>query len=153
VVALLGVPLDADSEAGNALDRLDNAVVGPGHGDQANPEDVHGLVVVGRDLEVLTAGEDAGQQFTGSDADPVPPEAVYRAAVHLVAHQVGYVLVQRAAAGNVHDLQAPADAKERNAPPDGRVGERELPLVTVGDGGLGLGVRSGAIPGRVDVTA
>ena len=79
------------------------------------------------------------------------PKPLAGAVVRLVPHEVGHVLVQGAAAGDVEHLHAAADAEQRLVQPDGGVGDSEFPGVAVGRVRTGLGVLRGAVDGRVDV--
>ena len=78
-------------------------------------------------------------------------EAVDRAAVGVVPHELGHVLVEGAAAGDVEHLRAPADAKQRNALADAGLGDGQLPGVPVTRGDNRLRVLGGAVDGGVDV--
>ena len=71
----------------------------------------------------------------------------------VVADDVGQVLVQRPAPGDVEHLQPPADGEHRHVGGEGRVEQVDLPPVAVGSGALGLGVGLGAVAGGVDVGA
>ena len=68
-----------------------------------------------------------------------------------VADQVGYVLVQGAAAADVQYLHAAADGEQRYAEPQGMAGDGEIPRVPQRYGGLRLRVPGRAVPDRVDV--
>ena len=69
----------------------------------------------------------------------------------LVAEVVRQVLDERAAAGDVHDLHAAADAEERQVALERARGQRELEGVPLGHGAGRLGMRLGAVGGRVQV--
>jgi len=133
------------------LDALDDAVVRPRDRGQAGSDDVHRLVVVGRNLEELPARQDRGDDRAAGDADLVGAEAVDRAGVGVVPHELGHVLVEGAAAGDVEHLRAPADAKQRNALADAGLGDGQFPGVPVTRGDFGLRVLGGAVDGGIDV--
>ncbi len=67
-------------------------------------------------------------------------EGARHAAVLLVAEQLGQVLQQRAAAGDVQQLHAAADAQQRHVALDRRPRERQLEDVALGHRVVGLGV-------------
>jgi hypothetical protein len=71
--------------------------------------------------------------------------------VAVVAHQVGQVLMQGAAERDVEDLQAPADAEDRQPAGQRALAQVEFGAVAVGVERPGRGVRGGAVPGRLDV--
>ena len=153
VVVGFGVPLHADEKRpGRVLDRLDRAVVGPGHGREAGAEAVDPLVMVGRHGPLVPADElvERGWLF---DADPVRGEGAGRRIVILVADDVGQVLDERAAAEHVENLHAPADGEHRQAHALGRRAERQLAFVARGSGLLGSRMRLCPVAGRVDVRA
>src|SRR5215471_18543237 len=126
VVIGLRVPLHGQHEGvpagsgavygrGGGFDRFDDAVFGPGGSDQALAELVDGLVVVGGDAE-FTVVEYAGQAGTGGDLDTVGAVGAPGRGVAVVADQRREVLVQGAAQSDVQDLEAPADAQQRDTP-------------------------------------
>src|ERR1700730_1301551 len=153
VIALLRMPLHAHEELAlcGGLDRLDDPVVGPGHRGEAGPDQVNRLVMVRRYLEELAAREDRGDDRAARDAHLVRAEPAGGAAVLLVASQVGNVLVQGAAAGDVEHLGAAADAKQGYSLPDRGLGDRQLPGVPVGCVDISLLVLDRTIDRRVDV--
>src|SRR3954470_12026444 len=107
----LGVPLYAHDEAAvHRFEGLDGAVPGPRRHGQALAEVVDGLVVERVHVRVAAA-EDRGEAAAGRDRDVVDRLA-RRAGLAVrdaVADDVGKVLVQRAAAGDVEELRAAAD--------------------------------------------
>ena len=158
VTALLGVPLHAEHESGEAvelgrpgLDRLDRAVLFPGHRLEPVAEQVDRLVVLGRHLEDLVPGQDRGQRAVRADPHVVQAEPARRAVVPLVPVQVGNVLVQRAAPADVQDLHAAADGKQRHPLPQRVAGDGEVPGVPRRHGNLRLRVPRRAVPHRLDV--
>ena len=80
-------------------------------------------------------------------------ERAERAAVVLVAEVVGQVLVERAAARDVHHLHAAADAEERHVALHRPARERELERVALRHRPGGRLVRLGAVARRVHVGA
>ena len=78
-------------------------------------------------------------------------EAVGRAAVRVVPDQVGHVLVEGAAAGDVEHLRAAADAEQGHALPDAGLGDGQLPGVPVGRVDVRLRMLGRAVDGGVDV--
>jgi hypothetical protein len=78
-------------------------------------------------------------------------EAAEHAAVLLVAEQLGQMLVQRAAARDVHDLHAAADPEHRQVALQRAAHERDLEAVALGDDADRLGMVLGAVGARVDV--
>jgi hypothetical protein len=96
IAALLGVPLHAEHETGEpaelrraGFDRLDGAVLFPGHRLEPVAEQVDRLVVVRGHLEEAVLGHDRGQRAVRADPHPVQAEPVGRPVVPPVADQVG----------------------------------------------------------------
>ena len=161
VAALLRVPLHAEHEARHpaefgrpGLDRLDRAVFLPGHHLEPVTEQVDRLMVVrGHVKEAVPGfgGQDPGQRAVRADPHVMQAEPVRRPVVPPVSHQVGQVLVQRAAPADVQHLHAAADGEQRHAQPQRVTGYRQVPGVPQRRGSLRPRVPRRAVPGRVDV--
>ena len=117
VVAYFRVPLDPDKESTgrlvDCLDRLYRSVVCSGAHDKAAAYPIDGLVVVGGNLYPVGPYEPA-EQAAGDDSNLVNAVAIAHRAVAVVANHVRKVLVQRAAARDVQDLDPPADCQNRD---------------------------------------
>jgi hypothetical protein len=113
------VPLHADREGGQAvghLEALDRPVGRPRGSDEAVAERVHGLVMVRRRVQpdvFAGARQHAAQRPGRPDPDQMPPEPAVRPGVLLVPDHLGQMLVQRPAAQDVEQLDAPADGQQR----------------------------------------
>ena len=153
---LLGVPEHAEREAlAGQLDRLDQVVLDRAAGDhQALAELVDPLVMVRLDPDPLAPRRPARRAMPGASAHLVVAEGPRRCARWLVvADELRQVLVERAAAGDVEHLHPAADAEQRHVALERAPRQRELEAVALGPGALRLGVRLGAVAGRVDVGA
>jgi hypothetical protein len=86
IFPLFRVPLHADEELAGCggLDALDDAVVRPRDRHEALADLVHRLVVVGRDPEVLAAGQDRRDDRAAGDTHLVGAEPVRGTAVGIV---------------------------------------------------------------------
>jgi hypothetical protein len=159
IPALLRMPLHTDREARRAtghLEALDRAVGRPRGGDQAVPELVHGLVVMGRRVQPgipAGPGQYPAQHPGRGDPDQVTAEPAVRPGVLLVPDHLRQVLVQGAAPDHVEQLDAPADGQQRHLAGQRRDEQSQLPAVPLVVGRAGLRVRAGPVPGRVHVTA
>ena len=80
-------------------------------------------------------------------------EGARDAAVVLVAEVVGQVLLERAAARDVHELHAAADAEQRDVALERAARQCDLERVALGPRALGHRVRLGAVAGGVEVGA
>ena len=154
------MPLHRHEEVvARCLERLHEAVVGRRRDDDARTDAVDALVVVAVHAVVARADQ-LGQARPGRDLDGVLGEHASADAVavggrlsalaserlgHLGPERFGQVLVQRAAEGDVDQLQAAADAEHRHAAAL-RAGEQgELPRVAVGARRVGRRVALGAV--------
>ena len=125
VLALLGVPEDAEREApGRILERLDRAVVGAGGLAQALAEAAVALVVVALDRRVLA--ERRAAAVLREDVDVVVGEDARRLLVPLVADDLGEVLDEVAAQRDVQHLASAADGEHGHVARERRLEEREL---------------------------
>ena len=112
------------------------------------------LVVVRLRRVVDLPGRARGERALGEpDVVVGAVERARDAAVVLVADLVGEVLPERAAAGDVHDLHAAADAEQRDVALERAPGQCELERVPLGPHAAGHRVGLGAVGGRVDVGA
>ena len=126
------------------LDGLHKAVVGPcGHAKPVT-DPVDALVVVAVHGESSGADE-AGEPGFGIHLHDVLSEDAAADPVPLGAERLGQVLVQRATEGDVEQLQAAADAEDRDAALPRPRQQRELPRVAVGARGVGERVALGAV--------
>ncbi len=156
----LGVPLHAEHERGEpvqlgrpGLDRLDQAVLLPGHRLEPVAEQVDRLVVVGGHVMPAALVQDPRQHAARADPHLVQAEPGRRAVVPCVSHDVLHVLVQRAAAQHVQHLHAAADREQRHAEAQRARGDREIPRVPLRHRRLRLRVARRPVPARVDVRA
>ena len=154
------MPLHAEHETGEpaefgraGLDRLDGAVLFPGHRLEPVAEQVDRLVVVRGHLDEAVLGQDRGQRAVRADPHPVQAEPVRRAVVPPVPDQVGQMLMQRAAPADVQDLHAAADREQRHTEPQRVPGNGQVPRVPQRHRGLRARVPRRAVPDRVDVRA
>lgn len=104
--------------------------------DEPVAEAVDPLVVVAVHLE-LARPDQAGQARALVDRDLVHREHPASDAETLGAERLGQVLVQRAAAGDVHELKPAADREHGHPPLLGAAEEGELPRVAVGTWRIG----------------
>ena len=151
----LHMPLHAEVERlAVALDRLHDPVVRPRHGAQPAAEPVDGLVVERVHVEVLGA-DDLGQARAALDPHVVGRLAARRglAVGDRAVADVRHVLVQRAAARDVEDLAAAADAEHREAERVRAADDGELEGVELRLHGPEPRVALGAVGGRVEVRA
>ena len=138
------------------LDRLGQVVQGrDAADDQPLAEPVDALVVVGlgrvRDLARRRARPASPRSGMTSWSAPSKEPTTRRCSPW--PKRLGQVLHQRAAAGDVDQLHAPADAEHRQVALDRRAGQRDLERVALGHRVDGLRVRPLAVAGRVDVGA
>jgi len=134
---LLGVPLDADDVAGRGVDEgLHESVVGVRRRHETVAEATDALVVVAVHAH-LGLADDLGERSVGRHLDVVLGEDAAADAVLLGAERFGQMLLQGAAAGDVHELQTAADREHRDATALRRPEQGELPCITVDAGGVG----------------
>ena len=137
------------------LDRLGQAVQGrdPAH-DQPLPQPVDALVVMRLGRVRKLARDTRGQRaLAQQDIMVGAVERADHAAMPTVTEQLGQVLQQRAAAGDVDQLHPPADPQHRQVPLDRRAGQGDLERVALGHRVHGLRVRPLAVAAGVDVGA
>ena len=158
VTALLRVPLHAEHEARNpaefrrpGLHCLDRAVLLPGHRREPVTDQVDRLMVVRGHVDEAGIGQDPGQHAVRADLHVMQAEPVRRPVVPPVAHQVGQVLMQRAAPAHVQHLHAAADGEQWHAQPQRVAGHGQVPGVPQRRGSLRPRVPRRAVPDRVDV--
>jgi hypothetical protein len=150
---VFGVPLYAEPEGeGGVFEGFDEAVGGKGAGNEAVAEAVDALVVAGIDGQ---AGEvkDGGEAGAGVDFDVVGVNAVAGFAVGEAVGEVGEMLVEGAAALDVHDLAAHADAEGGQGVAFGECEDGEVEVLAVFRGEAGGGVFGLAIERGVEVIA
>jgi hypothetical protein len=131
------VPLHADEIAvARCLERLHEAVVGACGDDETVADAVDALVVVAVHVERARADllREAAPRV---DLDGVLGEDAAADPVALGAERFGQVLVQRAAVGDVRELQPAADREHGDAALLRTAQERQLPRVAVGAGRIG----------------
>src|SRR5712691_11815839 len=125
VGAGFGVPEDTDREAtGRIFDRLQGAVVGPGHLGQALAESPEALVMVR--LDQGTLAEERADAAAALQPDAVIGKRARRVLVLLVADDVGQVLHEIAAERHVEYLASAADGKHRHVACERRLEQRQL---------------------------
>ena len=158
VAALFRVPLHAEHEARNpaefrwpGLDRLDRAIFLPGHRLEPVTDQVDCLMVVRGHVKEAVIGQDPGQHAVRADLHVMQAEPVRRPVVPPVSHQVGQVLMQRAAPADVQHLHAAADGEQWHAQPQCVAGHGQVPGVPQRRGSLRPRVPRRAVPGRVDI--
>ena len=66
---------------------------------------------------------------------------------------VGEMLVERPAAGDVEDLEAAADAEQRQVPRQGGAGQRELEPIALDPGVRGVRVGLGSVARGIEIAA
>src|SRR2546423_14044641 len=122
------MPQDADDERlVGILDPLDGAVLGPGDLTEACADSIDALVMMRHDSAATLA--DARR---GIDADRVLRELPEYLAVLLVPHDLGQVLDDVAAPGDVEHLEATADREHRQLACERGLEQRELAAVALG---------------------
>ena len=151
---LLGMPLDAEhvSVAGG-LERLRESVVGARGHDEAIAELVDALVVVAVHVEVVLSPTSAARAVPSLDLDGVGREDAAADPEPLGAQRLGQVLMQRAAARHVHELEAAADGEHRDPPLVGPAEQSELPGVAVRSRVVGEGMPLCPVELGLDVLA
>lgn len=153
------MPLDGEPEGiGGVFDGFDGAVGGARADAQAGGDLVDRLVVAGVGVEGCGGGEDGGEEGVGCDGEGVGVGAVAGAGVEEWGGvggrgKVGEVLVEGAAAGDVHDLAAEADAQDGHAAGLGGAEEGEVEELAVGIGEAGFIVGRLAVESGVEVGA
>ncbi len=137
------------------LHRLDEAVVGPGGGDEAVAEPCDALVMGGRHVQretgrAATGPQDRGEPAPGGEPHRMRPERAGRGPVPGPRREM---LAQGPASGHVEQLHSAADAKYRQ--PGGQRGGEQLQfrLITLGVDPARPRVRLRPIAGGVDVAA
>src|SRR3954468_16804910 len=135
------MPQDADQERLVwILDPLDCAVLGPGDLAEALADSTDALVVMRHDRAVSIA--DARR---GIDAHRVLRELAENLAVLLVTHDLGQVLDDVAAAGDVEHLEATTDREHRQVAGERALEQRELAPVSLRVRARGCGMRLGPV--------
>ncbi len=140
------------------LERLDHAVGRARDHAQFAGDAIDGLMVpragdqrIAGDPRELRAGRDREAMLVDQPAVDVP---VNRTAVRDArAEHVGNVLMQRAAEGNVRNLQSAADRQHRQLPFERRVHEREFVVIARGGSLLRKRVRRSTVVRRIDILA
>jgi hypothetical protein len=127
IVQLLRVPLNGQKEvAPGVFDRFDQPVLAECGGDQSPADAVHHLVVAAVDFNAAVAVNSLRQARAGLNVNNVvlSPAGVLRYFGEMIQsagrrgrRHVWDVLVQRAAAGDVEQLAAQADAEDRHVRP------------------------------------
>jgi hypothetical protein len=159
IVTRLRVPLDREHERmvlpAGQLGRFDYPVRRPGGGGQACPQLVDRLMVGGGHRKRPVRLQDAGQHAACRDPHRVAAEGPRLRGVARVPGrpQVGQVLVQGAAPGDVEQLQAAADAEHRQPGRQRRRQQVHFRSVALGADPAGARVRRRTVGGRVDVPA
>src|SRR5256885_1616088 len=137
------MPQDADDERlVGILDPLDGAVLGPGDLTEAFADSIDALVVMRHDRAANLA--DARR---GIDANRVLRELPEYLAVLLVPHDLGQVLDDVAAPGDVEHLEATADREHRQLACERGLEQRELAAVALRVRARRLRMRVRAVPG------
>jgi hypothetical protein len=140
---------------GRQLHRLDEAVLGPGGGDEAVAEPADALVMGGRHVHretgrAATGPQDRGEPAPGGEPHPMRPERAGRGPVPGLRREM---LAQGPSPGHVEQLHSAADAEYRQ--PVGQRGGEQLQfrLITLGVDPARPRVRLRPIAGGVDVAA
>ena len=148
------MPLHAEGEAPvGDLDRLRQRVELRATADaQALADAIDALVVMGlRGMDVRAGGPSGERAGVERDIVVGAVEGAGHATVLVVAVALGEVLVQRAAERDVHHLHPAADREHGQVAIERRAQQRDLEAVALGHGADRLGVRRGAVAGRIDV--
>ncbi len=143
----------ANRRSGSSIASISSSSTEPAADDQPLADLVDPLVVVRLDVDPLAPPPPAAARMPGSSLTSWSPNVPGAWRWSLVADDVGQVLAERPAAGDVEDLHAAADAEQRHVALDRPPRQRELEAVALGPGAPGLGVRLGAVAGRVHVGA
>ena len=131
------------------LHRLDHAVDVPRADHQSLPHFVDGLMVVARHIGGIA--EQRRRPGSRHGAHRQSAEHAVAGTMTGVAENLGQILVQRAAEGDVEHLRATADAQHRQSSVQRGPQQRELPGVAVGARLIGGRVRLLAVGGGVEV--
>ena len=128
------------------------AVIGPAHHPQPGTHGADGLVVERVHAEQVETGR-LPQQAVLEHPDAVDRHGALPVLTEAVGElgDIGKVLDQRAAGGDVDHLAAAADAEDGDAVGEGGPHERQLPSVALGVDPLHLGREEPAVPPGVDV--
>src|SRR6266508_361809 len=135
IVAGFGMPEHTHREAARRIfDRLQSAVVGPGHLGQALTEPAEALVMVRLDRHTLA--EKRADATAALQPDVVVGKRAGRVLVLLVADHVGQVLNEVAAERHVEHLAAAADSENGHVARERRLEQRQLgPVALLHDAG------------------
>jgi len=163
---VFGMPLDGEPEGeGGIFDGFDEAVGGESGGDEAVAECGDALAMAGIYGEVFGA-EDLVEQGAGADGDGVLRGGIDVGKADAIVVMLkgifgggglreifGEVLVECAAALDVHFLATEADAEDGEGAGFGEVEDCEVKILAAGMHDLGGGVERLAVEGGVDIGA
>ena len=126
------------------LHRLHGAVRRPRRGHESLAEPVDGLMMVGRHVQPRAPRTQDPAEYPGvTDPDPMAAGAAVEPGMPLVPDHLREVLVQRPAAGDVEQVNSPADSQQWRPGGQRRVQHGQLPASR---SGLGMPVSGCAAP-------
>ena len=146
------MPEDAEREPlRRVLDRLDRPVFGMGGLDEPLSQPVETLVVMRFDRCALA--QKALQPRVRYELDVVVAELAGRVLVVVVADELGQVLMEITAAGDVQDLATAADGEDRQVSLERSLEQCQLRPVALRHDAFGLGVRLLAVRLGIEIGA